>query len=113
MKNKKSHQVSPTFIITILTFVSLLSYFCYNLTLQTGLIPIKKEKVLVELVDTNQIKLFQKDSIIIIKDKEIAKLKEELAKRPDTVYIKLKPQLTIKKIDTTSISRVDSVIYDY
>ena len=111
MKNKKSHKVSPTFIIMILAFVGLLSYFCYNLASQTGLIPSKTEKALVELVDTNQLKLTQKDSIISIKDQEIARLKEELAKGPDTVYLKPKPQPIIKKVDTASlsISKVDSV----
>lgn len=107
--NHKRRNISPTFITFILAFLLLLGYFCFRLLSITGTIKFSEQKTEVIPVDTNQIKLNTKDSIIALKDLEIAKLKEEIAKGPDTVYIKPKP--IIKKVDTTSLSvtKVDSL----
>lgn len=93
MKNKNPHKVSPTFIVMLLLFVILLLYFCFNLASETGLISSFKKPATLQ-IDTNQIKLNQKDSIISLKDQEIAKLKEELAEAPDTVFV---PKYIFKK----------------
>lgn len=107
--NHKRRTISPTFIAFILFFLFLLGYFCFQLLSMTGTIKFSESKTEIIPVDTNQLKLNAKDSIIMIKDLEISKLKEEITKGPDTVYIKPKP--IIKKVDTTSlsISKVDSV----
>lgn len=100
----------------IVLFFGLLSYFFYNLASQTGLIPNSNnnksyEKNDIEILDTNQIKLAQKDSIIKLKDQEIHILKEELSKRPDTVYLRPKSPPVYKNSDTISpsVSKVDSI----
>lgn len=109
MNNNKRRSISPTFVISLTIFLSLLCYFCYQVVVKTGLIkPVQKNTQQIA-IDTNQVKLDLKDSIIQLKDFEIQRLKEELLKKPDTVYLRPKP--IIKKVDTTSlsISKVDSV----
>jgi hypothetical protein len=110
MNNKKPHRVSPSFIFMLIIFIGLLSYFCYSIIYQTGLIPSITSKVDEVAIDTNQVKLAQRDSIINLRDIEIFKLKEELLKKVDTIYIK--PTLNTKKRDNDSfsgVSLIDSV----
>jgi hypothetical protein len=94
----------------LVIFIGLLSYFCYSIVYKTGLIPSKISKNNETVLDTNQIKLAHRDSIISLKDSEISKLKEELLKKVDTIYIK--PTLNTKKRDNDSfsgVSLIDSV----
>jgi hypothetical protein len=100
MTNKKSRPVSVTFVMFLLVFLGLLGYFCYQIVSQTGMIPSKSSPAPDSIqVDTNRLKLDQRDSIIATKDSEIAILKLKLEEKPDTIFV---PKYT-RKPDSISI----------
>lgn len=109
MANKRTQSISPTFAVSLTIFTCVLLFVCYYLASETGLIPKKSTQVpVVTQLDTNQILLLEKDSIIRIKDLKISELETKLAKKPDTVYLRPKP--VIKKTDTLIVkTKTDSI----
>lgn len=113
--NYKKHKVSPSFIAFIIIFIALLCFFCYRVLSETGTIPKifgKKEpepSAQVSAVDTNKIKLAQKDSIIAVKDSEIANLKLKLEEKPDTIFV---PKYIKRSDDSTRSSKPISIKVD-
>lgn len=112
--NHKKRNVSPTFIVFLLFFALLLGYFCYQIASQTGLIPSKSKDKPTEIVqvDTNQLKLAKKDSIIATKESEILELKLKLEAKPDTIfvpkYIRKPDSVSVKPLKTT-VGKSDTI----